>query len=1519
MSTESLSAALSSAPSTPGAGGPPNTPSTTAARAGTMTTTTSPSSTTTVTTTTKTVSPASSTSSSLNLRDRERLSDSKAPSIRGQPGKDGTPLGGGQSKGLSRGGSQHAPLTRQLSKDDDSVPGTPRPVHRPHGRDSLRHVHDRDIPGNRGSRREPLHGSSGDLHHRDQDRHRDRDRYPRRDRPGDRDRSVSGDRYGPRQAGDRANYAGRGKLPGPEHEPDGRKYPEPDQYRDRRERYPENDRYPPRYHEGDGPGRGFPPEERFYSDDQERGRHYHKEPVSRTASGRSLDRQRRMYDDPQQEFLQDVYSDSSSVVGKRDSINRIEGMEPPSGPSEIEPHIERRPRDRDRRDHITHTVPSNVREKERIPSDFGPPPVQYGMHRSSNYGNSAGKRGNHGHRHTNAGEDIPDARTRDLYGVRTDVTPKQHLDPSSAAGKVSAKDSRKTDSMIRNDSLSSDQSECVRPPPPKPHKGKGMRKRRDYSLSSSEEEIRSTPDYTSCDEGEIESGSISERGSGELDITSSPATAGSNNHPGLASGHGVKSSPTGAPAPSSSSHHIRHHSESEINLVSSPKKIVHFGRGEAGHSLEEDDRQIKDSGIDTCSSTTLNEEHNLGAKYPVNWQPDMENNVLIGQMVLRKNQSEACTHQDSSAILGLKVIGGKMKEAGRLGAFISKVKRGSIADTVGHLRAGDEVLSWNGHNLQGKDLNEVYNIIFESKSEPQVELVVARPMGSEIPPSSRDKIAQFQSPRPDSIMKRSSQSELQCSSGYESNKPKEEEEPMPIVSRVKRPSVTITSPGSPGLPRRNTSPTALGEIQIKLWYDSNNYLINMTVLTMHGAQPRDTGDLRNPYVKVFLLPDRSEETKRRTKTIQNTLSPKWNQTFTFGPIKRSEFRGRDLEVTVWDFEQYGAKEFLGQMILPLEGAPFDGQSHWYSLYPHGSSRNQPSSPPQQPPPQPKKQLPLTTNNNGNPGMHDIIGKRMAQENGNMREQLSPSSVGRITDSDVSDFDDGLTGLSVTPPTQEDLTPNEEPMPSKQRRNSQSTLAVPERVSRRPRSPSPIRKERGRTRHSEPAIEYGRQHRAQDLQQEMERDRDQDRDRDRDQPLDRDRERDRNHTRERGRERDRDRDLDRELDRERERDMYSYRGTEVDDIRTSPNSTSSRGHERESPHRLDRSSPPRREREHRSRTLSPPNMYEYDEPRRSRSPSRRSVDTSQSDSYQRRSRSENRGEMEYDRQYRGRHMLPPPTSGLDSSSLPNSPIHAGRNSPSSTPSTPRKQQRRLPQIPPSSKADKGTADIEERARQIKLKMSQYKQAASANTLSPHGSGGGIGGGGGGSLERGSHMGSPGHDMSLPFQHSSHRRKQSPDNISIKSSDSNLSSTSDVSAVTAASTASAFSTQSERPRPTRKFSTLSLNSSGRNRSAKHIHSASRKKRSLSESQVKRSPRSGERGLFVRLMRRKLGRHREERLEDVGHQVKVQRSEQVFRGESGHVQGESGRVQKAEPRMVAIQMLYYSDGSDNEDEYI
>lgn len=84
-----------------------------------------------------------------------------------------------------------------------------------------------------------------------------------------------------------------------------------------------------------------------------------------------------------------------------------------------------------------------------------------------------------------------------------------HLDPSSAVRKTKRE---KMESMLRNDSLSSDQSESVRPPPPKPHKTKKGGKMRQVSLSSSEEELATTPEYTSCEDVEIESESVSEKG-----------------------------------------------------------------------------------------------------------------------------------------------------------------------------------------------------------------------------------------------------------------------------------------------------------------------------------------------------------------------------------------------------------------------------------------------------------------------------------------------------------------------------------------------------------------------------------------------------------------------------------------------------------------------------------------------------------------------------------------------------------------------------------------------------------------------------------------------------------------------------------------------------------------------------------------------------------------------------------------------------------------------------------------------
>ncbi|XP_075584471.1 regulating synaptic membrane exocytosis protein 2 isoform X9 [Pelecanus crispus] len=522
---------------------------------------------------------------------------------------------------------------------------------------------------------------------------------------------------------------------------------------------------------------------------------------------------------------------------------------------------------------------------------------------------------------------------------RSDSLRKQHhLDPNSAVRKTKRE---KMETMLRNDSLSSDQSESVRPPPPKPHKTKKGGKMRQVSLSSSEEELASTPEYTSCDDVEIESESVSEKGDMDynwLDHTS-------------------------------------------------------------WHSSE-------------ASPMSL---------HPVTWQPSKDGDRLIGRILLNKRLKDGSVPRDSGAMLGLKVVGGKMTESGRLCAFITKVKKGSLADTVGHLRPGDEVLEWNGRLLQGATFEEVYNIILESKPEPQVELVVSRPIG-DIPRIPDSTHAQLES----------------SSSSFESQK-------------MDRPSISVTSPMSPGMLRdvpqflsgqlssqslsRRTTPF-VPRVQIKLWYDKVGHQLIVTILGAKDLPSREDGRPRNPYVKIYFLPDRSDKNKRRTKTVKKTLEPKWNQTFIYSPVHRREFRERMLEITLWDQARVREEEseFLGEILIELETALLDDEPHWYKLQTHDVSSL--------PLPHPSPYLPR---------------RQLHGESPTRRLQRSK----RISDSEVSDYDcdDGIGVVSDYRHNGRDL--------------QSSTLSVPEQVmssNHCSRSGSPHRGDSiGRTRSWSPSV------------------------------------------------------------------------------------------------------------------------------------------------------------------------------------------------------------------------------------------------------------------------------------------------------------------------------------------------------------------------------------------------------------------------------------------------------------------
>ncbi|KAM9363352.1 regulating synaptic membrane exocytosis protein 1 isoform 5-T5 [Symphorus nematophorus] len=461
------------------------------------------------------------------------------------------------------------------------------------------------------------------------------------------------------------------------------------------------------------------------------------------------------------------------------------------------------------------------------------------------------------------------------------------------------------DNLLRKDSQSSDQSESLRPPPPRSYKSKRGVSRRQMSISSSEEEGGSTPEYTSCEDVDMES--VSEKG--DWDCHSLDPT-------------------------------VWHH--------------------------------------------------------PVTWQPSKEGDHLIGRITLSKRSAMP---REAGSLLGLKVVGGKMTETGRLGAFITKVKKGSLADVVGHLRAGDEVLQWNGKSLPGATKKEVYNIILESKAEPQVEIVVSRPIGDipRIPESSHPPL------------------ESTGSSSFESQK-------------MDRPSISVMSPTSPGALR--DLPLVLpGQLSVKLWYDKVGHQLIVNVLQAIDLPPRPDGRPRNPYVKMYFLPDRSDKSKRRTKTVKKSAEPKWNQTFLYSHVHRRDFRERMLEITVWDQPrvQEEESEFLGEILIELETALLDDIPHWYKLQTHDVSSI--------PLPQPSPYLPRRHVHGDSPS------KKLQRSH-------------RIID---TEFDDGLV---VTKGAER----------NSRERERGSTLAVPEQqrpVQHRSRSVSPHREDSCRAR-SRPA-------------------------------------------------------------------------------------------------------------------------------------------------------------------------------------------------------------------------------------------------------------------------------------------------------------------------------------------------------------------------------------------------------------------------------------------------------------------
>ncbi|NXE80214.1 SYTL3 protein, partial [Cochlearius cochlearius] len=90
----------------------------------------------------------------------------------------------------------------------------------------------------------------------------------------------------------------------------------------------------------------------------------------------------------------------------------------------------------------------------------------------------------------------------------------------------------------------------------------------------------------------------------------------------------------------------------------------------------------------------------------------------------------------------------------------------------------------------------------------------------------------------------------------------------------------------------------------------------------------------NPYVKVYLLPDKSPRSKRKTAVKKSTVDPVFNETLKY-KIEYSQLGSRQLQISVWHAGALKHRVFLGEVLIPLAAWNFEDNLmqlfNWYQL------------------------------------------------------------------------------------------------------------------------------------------------------------------------------------------------------------------------------------------------------------------------------------------------------------------------------------------------------------------------------------------------------------------------------------------------------------------------------------------------------------------------------------------------------------------------------------------------------------
>uniref|UniRef100_A0A668UR06 Extended synaptotagmin-like protein 2b n=1 Tax=Oreochromis aureus TaxID=47969 RepID=A0A668UR06_OREAU len=124
----------------------------------------------------------------------------------------------------------------------------------------------------------------------------------------------------------------------------------------------------------------------------------------------------------------------------------------------------------------------------------------------------------------------------------------------------------------------------------------------------------------------------------------------------------------------------------------------------------------------------------------------------------------------------------------------------------------------------------------------------------------------------------------------------------------------------------------LGEIQLTVRHSSQR---NKLIVVVHSCRNliAFTKDGSDPFIRLYLLPDKSRTGRRKTSTMKRTLNPVYDQTFEFS-VSIVELHRRTLDVAVKNGGSILSKHkgLLGKVLVDLSGDDIaKGITQWYDL------------------------------------------------------------------------------------------------------------------------------------------------------------------------------------------------------------------------------------------------------------------------------------------------------------------------------------------------------------------------------------------------------------------------------------------------------------------------------------------------------------------------------------------------------------------------------------------------------------